>query len=214
MLQKLLGEIQGGPKMVLPPQPQPFVVTEPRFIVHQQTTLKLSEEVMSFSGDDFTVVDPHTNLLWFKIDGKVFSFKDKKVMTDNMGVPICNMQAKIFSFTRSQELYKGKDGPKICGVNAKFTFMKAKITANVTNAHNGQQVLVCVKGNWLEKNAIISIGDMKQGGVPIAQVSRSLDLKELFFSKQTYYVTIAPGVDAAFIAMLCVAIDEVCRDNK
>jgi uncharacterized protein YxjI len=199
---------------MLNPLPQPLIVTEPRFVVQQPTTLKLSEEYFSFSGDDFTIVDPITNLLWFKVDGKCFSFKQKKVLLDRDGVPICNLQQKVFSFTKSQELYKGSDGPQICDVQAKFTFFKTKITANIVNLFNGQNLTIFIKGNWMEREAVISIGNIKHGGVPIAHISRSIDLMGIFFAKDTYFASITPGVDAAFIVMLCVAIDEICRDNK
>jgi uncharacterized protein YxjI len=212
-VQHQINHFSGPTQNYLPPIPTPLLVTEQRFIVAQPTILKLSEEIMSHSGDDFTIVDSRTNQLWFRVDGKVFSIKQKKILMDYMGQPICNMQKKLFSIKDTQELYKGSDGPQICNITKKFSFLKTKITAKVVNLHDNQTLTIHIKGDWREKNAIISIGSMKEGGIPIAQLSRSLGLKEMFFKKQDYYLSIAPGVDAAFVCMLCVAIDEMVNEK-
>ena len=40
------------------------------------------------------------------------------------------------------------------------------------NKVTGQQILLVFKGNWNAKNGIVTIGEPKQGGIPIASVSR------------------------------------------
>jgi uncharacterized protein YxjI len=196
---------------MLSPLPRPLVVTESRFIVKEETVLKVSEELRSFSGNDFTIIDygSPTSELWFLVSGKVCSPRQKRILTDRDGVAICNLQKDVFSITKSQELNQGSDGPKICELHVKL-HLKAKVSTSVVNLYNGEKVDIFVKGNWLDKEIIISVGEMKAGGVPIAKITRRLDIKSMF-SKDTYFVTIAPGVDAAFIVALCIALDKARR---
>ena len=40
------------------------------------------------------------------------------------------------------------------------------------------------------------------------------NMNEVLFHRQTYYVNIAAGVDLPLIIMMCVAMDEICHEEK
>ena len=82
------------------------------------------------------------------------------------------------------------------------------MVATFVNASNGQNVEFLVKGDWFDRSASITMG-----GTVVAQISRSVfNVRELMGGQQTYYVTIAPGVDLAMMAAVCVCLDE--RENE
>ena len=118
----------------------------------------------------------------------------------------------MISIPPKQELYAGDSSDRLlCQIKKQFALFQTKLTIPVHNLANGQELTIYLKGNWLEKRASIMMGD-KHGQV-IATVSRQISIKEIFFKKQDYIVTIAPGVDAAFIVMVCVALDEFTREG-
>lgn len=78
-------------------------------------------------------------------------------------------------------------------------------------ASNNAPIELMIRGDWLDRSAVITIGD---GGAAVAQISRKLfNARELLGGQQTYYCTVAPGVDLAMIAALCVCLDEKENEN-
>lgn len=63
-----------------------------------------------------------------------------------------------------------------------------------------------MKGNWIDSKA--DIVDESTNAV-VAQIDRKLlSGRDIFFDQQTYAVIVAPGVDMALIAALCICFDE------
>lgn len=82
------------------------------------------------------------------------------------------------------------------------------MVATFTNASNGQDVELLVKGDWLDRSATITMG-----GITVATIGRSyFNMREIFGGQQSYFVTVAPGVDLAMMAAICVCLDE--RENE
>lgn len=87
----------------------------------------------------------------------------------------------------------------------------SKATATFTDA-NGKAVKLFIKGSILEHSA--DIVDEKSGQT-VARIDRKLlSGRDLIFGQQTYAVVVAPGVDAALIAALCICFDEKNHDEK
>ena len=76
----------------------------------------------------------------------------------------------------------------------------------VVNQATGESVTLYMK--CLSKTtAVISIGTLKAGGIPVAKmqwVARTIRTSD---NKHGYQVTIAPGVDAALIMAMCIRFD-------
>jgi uncharacterized protein YxjI len=52
-------------------------------------------------------------------------------------------------------------------------------------------------------------------GVPVARIARSfVNAGQVFFDKQTYVITVAPGVDAALLLAICICLDEKANESK
>jgi uncharacterized protein YxjI len=63
-----------------------------------------------------------------------------------------------------------------------------------------------MSGNWADTTA--DIVD-ESSGLVVARIDRRLlNSGQLLFGQQTYAVTVAPGVDKALMAALCICLDE------
>lgn len=63
-----------------------------------------------------------------------------------------------------------------------------------------------MKGNWFDTAADIT--DETTGHV-VGRIDRKLlSGRDVFFGQQTYAVEVAPGVDMALMAAMCICMDE------
>jgi uncharacterized protein YxjI len=68
-----------------------------------------------------------------------------------------------------------------------------------------------MNGNWLD--SVAEIVDEATGSV-VARIDRKLFRgRDVFFGQQTYAVLVAPGVDMALIAAMCICFDEKNNEN-
>ncbi|RSH83779.1 hypothetical protein EHS25_005394 [Saitozyma podzolica] len=84
-----------------------------------------------------------------------------------------------------------------------------KMQATFRNHSTGQEVTLELRGDMWGGSA-----DISMGGMPVAQITRQLfNMREVFADKQTYFVTVAPGVDLALIAAICICFDEAKNES-
>ena len=199
----------------LVPQAEPICAIEPRFCLETPVQLRLREKIMSLSGDDFKVTDESSGMIYFQVQGKVFSLEDEKVLYDNAGVAVLNLKEALFSFTDKYTVYAGKSNRPICQFKTRLvTFLVTSISTTFKDAISGRERLVVLKGDWRQKKCVIFLGDPKQGGIPIAKVFRPLTGRSLYFGVDEYILEVAPGVDVSLMVIMCIALDEHKRDKK
>jgi uncharacterized protein YxjI len=81
----------------------------------------------------------------------------------------------------------------------------SKATATFTD-RTGRPVTLGMKGGMLERSA--DIVDQDSGQV-VARIDRQRwNSRNIIFGQNTYAVIVAPGVDSALIAALCICFDE------
>jgi uncharacterized protein YxjI len=73
-----------------------------------------------------------------------------------------------------------------------------------------------MKGNWRDSAA--DIVD-ESNGMVVAQIQRSLKnmsqaISAFAFGQQTYNVVVAPNVDMALVAAMCICMDEKNNEGK
>lgn len=93
-----MGADQSQPPMELPiifPQPERICATEPRFCLPHNVQLELKPK-SSFSRDgvDYKIINAHDKSIIFRCKGQAFSLK--KILRDDMGVPVLNRKSGIF----------------------------------------------------------------------------------------------------------------------
>ncbi|CAN9389044.1 unnamed protein product [Alternaria alternata] len=187
----------------LAPAPQPIGVF-PQFLAAGPETLVLKEKVISLSGDSFSIkLANGTPVL--QVEGKVMSLTGRKKMFDMQGNHLCSIVKEHFHL-HSTYVVESAKGNKIMEVKSSFKLLGSKATATFTSS-NGKQEVLTMRGNFFDTQA--DILDEAQGGLVVARIDRKiLSGKDIFFGQQTYGVQIAPGVDMALIAALCICLDE------
>ncbi|OAL52804.1 DUF567-domain-containing protein [Pyrenochaeta sp. DS3sAY3a] len=187
----------------LPPVPQPIGVF-PQFIAQGPETLVLREKVMSLSGDSFEIkLANGTPIL--QVEGKVLSISGRKKVNDMAGNHLFSIVKEHFHIHTTYAAENAK-GEKILEVKSSFKLMGSKATATFTSS-NGKPEVLTMSGNFFDTTA--DIKDEAQGGLVVARIDRKLlSGKDVFFGQQTYGVQVAPGVDMALIAALCICLDE------
>lgn len=91
-------------------------------------------------------------------------------------------------------------------ISNRLSVLSSKATATFTSPTTGGTHILKMKGNWFDSKA--DIVDESTNTV-VAQIDRKLLRgRELFFDQQSYAVIVAPGVDMALIAALCICFDE------
>ncbi|TFK48428.1 DUF567-domain-containing protein [Heliocybe sulcata] len=171
--------------------------------------MRLREKKLSFTGDDFDITTPDERLL-FMVKGKILSLRSRKLLCDAEGQPILNIQDKLLTLFKQFRIYAGEsEGPKICHVKHHFTILGSELSVHFKN-FDGREVELFVKGSFLTKHA-----EIYAGNIIVAQIRRKfMNVGQVFFDKQTYYLTVAPGVDTAMMAAVCVCLDEAVNDKN
>ncbi|KAF9268542.1 DUF567-domain-containing protein [Marasmius fiardii PR-910] len=177
----------------------------------QQVVLKLQEKRLSFTGDDFHIKDA-SGRDFLICKAKVFSLHGRKEFCDPSGNPLFVLKKKIFSIHTTFEGYTPDEQTLLFTVKSSFSIGSAKLTATFTNI-DGQEIQLAIRGDFFDRKASINLGT--PDGPPVGHISRSfLNGREILFDQQTYYLTVAPGVDAALLAAVCVCLDEKENENK
>ncbi|GAD98142.1 hypothetical protein NFIA_098510 [Paecilomyces variotii No. 5] len=208
----------------LPPVIQPVAIFD-QFIARQTETMILKEKIMSLSGDSFDVKLASGQPI-FRVEGKVMTISGRKSvynMTNNHLFDIVKEHFHIHTTFAAHD----PSGSKFLQVKNNITctsglawvssliwskFIGSKATATFTSPKTGQIVSLRMKGNWLD-----SIVDIVEDttGIVVARINRNIFRgRDLFFGKQTYAAVVAPGVDMALIAAMCICFDEKNNENN
>ncbi|KAK7029531.1 hypothetical protein VNI00_014408 [Paramarasmius palmivorus] len=176
-----------------------------------QVVLKLQERRLSWTGDDFHIRDANgADFLICK--AKVFSLHGRKEFSDPNGQPLFVIKKKILSIHTTFEGYTPDEEKLLFTVKSSFSIGAAKLNTTFTGL-DGQETVLALRGDFFDRKASINLGSPE--GPPVGHISRSfLNGRELIFDQQTYYLTVAPGVDAALLAAICVCLDEKENENK
>ncbi|BEJ07971.1 hypothetical protein CcaverHIS641_0500560 [Cutaneotrichosporon cavernicola] len=174
----------GSLKPVSPP-----VGRYPHMMRSSETTLAMKESLLSISGDDFSILDAVIQKTLMTCSGKMFSFHDRKKIYDAEGTMLYNMADKKMSMGQAFVVEDAKVGSKLV---ADFY-------------QDGKESQISLSGDFWGGSA--NVKDQK--GNALAHISRDMiNVNEVAADQQTYFVTVAPGVDLALIACMCIAFDE------
>jgi uncharacterized protein YxjI len=166
--------------------------------------LAVTKKVLSFSGGDWTISDPAGNIL-FRVDGKVWTVRNRMYVLDAAGYKVISMQRKILSLHAVWHMYAGDSEQLVCTVK-KSSILQLRPSMNVFLASNTTESMpdFTLKGNFLERNLTIF-----RGQEAIAQVTRQITFTNLLIDKDTFGITVFPGGDYAFVIALLVIMDAI-----
>ncbi|KAJ5191923.1 uncharacterized protein N7498_010908 [Penicillium cinerascens] len=192
----------------LDPVVEPIAIFE-QFVSSEPQTLVLREKVLSVSGDSFEIklADGQPIL---KVHGAWVSLSGRKKVEDAHGKHLFDI-VKEHLHLHSTYAIEDPHHKKVCEVKSNLTVLGSKATATFTD-HNDKAVTFIMKGGWYDHSADIV---NHKTGQTVARIDRKLlSGRDLAFGQQTYAVIVAPGVDAALIAALCICFDEKNNDER
>lgn len=202
-----------------PPAPlqrisQAPIGVNPSFAVHNQpVTLKLQEKRWSFTGDSFYIKDAASDQPVLECKAKSFSLHARKEFVDLQGQTLFHLKKKILAFHATYEGVSPSDETVLFTVKKSFSIGKAKLNATFRNAADGQEIALALRGDFFDRAATITLGN--EEGPVVGRISRDFfNAREIFSGQQTYFLTIAPGVDVALLAAICVILDETENDQQ
>ncbi|KAM5348909.1 hypothetical protein ACJ41O_008732 [Fusarium nematophilum] len=174
-----------------------------QLIARQTETLILREKVLSLTGDSFEIKLANGQPI-LKVQGKVMSISGRKSVYDMQGNHLFDIVKELLHIHTTFAV-ENPQGQKIMEVKSSFKLFGSKATATFTSS-GGQVESLEMKGNWVDYAAEILD---KSTNTIIARIDRKLlSGRDIFFGQQTYALTVAPNVDMALMAALCICMDE------
>jgi len=207
-----------GYEPLLPQAPPPVVVVSPQFCAPDVVPLTVTKKVASLSGGDFTVTDP-SGAVVLQFKGSVWSVRNRRVLLDAARQPILTMHEKILSMHNTWEVFRGESSSAsdLLFTVKRSTLLQLRTEMDVFLAagNTAKQKQACdfkMKGSYFDRNRAFYLGD---SDTMIAQISRKYTASNVLLGKDTFNVTVFPGVDHVFVAALVVVLDEVhSRDRN
>ncbi|KAJ5630718.1 uncharacterized protein N7484_010818 [Penicillium longicatenatum] len=192
----------------LTPVAEPIAIFD-QFVKIEPQTLVLREKVLSVTGDSFEIKLANGETL-LKVHGAWVSLSGRKKVEDAHGNHLFDI-VKEHLHLHTTFAIEDTHRKKVCEVKSNLTLVGSKATATFTDANDKARVFN-MKGGWFDHSA--DIVDDKSGQT-VARIDRKLlSGRDLVFGQQTYAVVVAPGVDAALIAALCICFDEKNNEER
>ncbi|KAF7719440.1 Uncharacterized protein PECH_006845 [Penicillium ucsense] len=190
-------------RYALAPISEPLAI-HAEYIKPETSVIQMKEKIMSVSGDSFEVKLASGHPL-LKVEGKWVTISGRKKVSDAVtGTHLFDIVKEHLHLHTTYALEDPK-GKKIAEVKSALKLMGSKATATFTDAR-GRDVTLKMKGGWFDHSADIV---EERSGQPVARIDRKMiNARDLVFGQQTYNVVVAPGVDVALIAALCICFDE------
>ncbi|WP_305785881.1 LURP-one-related/scramblase family protein [Symbioplanes lichenis] len=141
-------------------------------------------------GDDFDVLDENGNKI-YRVDGKVFSVRDRVVIEDVAGNEVASVHRQLVALRPTYEIRIG--GEKAAEVRKKLlTPFRDKFTIDVPGPDD-----LTMKGDLLDHEYVIELG-----GEEVAAVS-----KRWLSIRDTYAVQVTANVEPLLIIGSALALD-------
>ncbi|KAJ0418956.1 tubby C-terminal-like domain-containing protein [Aspergillus carlsbadensis] len=193
----------------LRPVSQPVALFEQFITRDRPQTMVLKERILSLSGDSFEIkLDNGAPLV--KVNGAFFSLSGRKRVEDLNGNHLYDLRKEHMHLLHPTCVMEGPSGKKLCEVKSRVKLLSSKARATYTDPRTGKVVSLVMQGNWLDHVAKIV---NEETGEIVASIYRNrFNARNLIFGQDTYRVAVAPGVDMALIAGLCMSFDEKNND--
>jgi uncharacterized protein YxjI len=207
MTQPGAGAAMGGTGLMQ----QHVPVVGQQYVAQTVKSYAVSKKKMSVSKGDWTITDQmgHSS---FKVDGRIASMRDRRFLRDAAGNKILTMKKKLITMHDTWEILAGDSNTVLatCKKSSLVQFrtaMDVMLASSTTGKHTPDYQ---VKGDFFDRNITIF-----RGAEQAALVTRQITFTTAILDKDTFGVTIFPGVDEAIIFALIVIMDEVfLHDNS
>ncbi|KAJ7571606.1 hypothetical protein O6H91_01G168800 [Diphasiastrum complanatum] len=133
-----------------------LTIVGPQFCSPYPTEYVIQKKVLSLSGGDFNVTDTNGNL-FFKVDGRVWSMREKRVLLDALDTPVLCMKRKYLSLHSTWWAFLGNSissGKELFTIKQSAVF-QLKTSLDVFLAHNTGVPDFNIKGDFIARSCLI-----------------------------------------------------------
>lgn len=113
----------GAPAAAYPPLVNPLAVVSPQFCAPYPVDLIIARKLMTLSEGNFGVTDVNGNVM-FKVKGKLFSLRDRRILLDAADNPLVSFQQKVQFFSFFPSNLPLHEGLFAYAVLNSFSFLK------------------------------------------------------------------------------------------
>jgi uncharacterized protein YxjI len=192
----------------LAPLPQQVGVFD-QFVARATETLVIREKVLSLSGDSFEIKLANGQPI-LRVQGSVMSLSGRKSVFDMANTHLFDICKEHLHIHKTFAVVTPQ-GQKLMEVKSSFALLGSKATATFVTPRTGKAESLRMKGNWFDSAA--EIIDDSTGAV-VARIDRKLlSGRDILFGQQTYALTVAPGMDLALAAAICITMDEANNEG-
>merc|ERR1712224_1097315 len=136
----------------------------------------------------------------FKMKGKTLTLRNERELFDMRGNEVARVKEKLMTMVATNYILNPA-GDEVCLVK-KSAIMQLHSNA-VVEAH-GREIMEISGAIFGHKF------DFKVGGRVVARAGRDiLSARNIFTDQDCYLLTIAPGVDVAFMTLVCASLDKI-----
>lgn len=188
-----------------------LAVVDARFCLAEQAALAVAK-TLSVSGNDFTVTDAATGAVLLRVGGAVFSLRRRCLLADALRRLVLTVQESAMVMNTRWKVFRGDSTRRR---DLLFTVVKPSVIqlrwstkVSVFLASNDAE-RVCdfrITGSYHDGACSVTLGD---SDTVIAKIDRRFTVVSALLGKNTYSVTVNPGIDYAFVVALAVVLDEM-----
>ncbi|CAN6297282.1 unnamed protein product [Urochloa humidicola] len=188
-----------------------LAVVDARFCAAGAASLAVAK-ALSMSGSDFAVTDADTGALVLRVDGVLFSLRRRCVLVDADRRPVLTVQESALMLSTRWKVFRGDSTSRR---DLLFTVVKpsviqlrgpTKVSVFLASNDAEQACDFRITGSYHDGACAVSLGD---SDTVIAKIDRRFSVVSALLGKNTYSVTVNPGIDYAFIVALVVILDEM-----
>ncbi|GAB9474585.1 hypothetical protein Gpo141_00011705 [Globisporangium polare] len=190
-----------------------------RFCKPRETTIVLTDNFWGrvANDDTFTVRELSGRELFHVAASapNVAADPNTKWLLDAYKIPVAHM-TEARTYTTAYNVHIGKDADYcLTQIEVQFIPMHNNpCRAETQNLDTGDRSRVGVHGLWRQRTVFIYLDRENNGGrQAIARVFRPDVTMRGDFGDSEYHVTVAAGVDVAFVVLVCAAMDDALRQR-
>lgn len=185
----------------------------PRYVYDVPVEFRLKEKVFALSNDNFSIKRVDTGKSVFKVKGNVFSMRDSKKMYSRDGKTLFKMTEAFISMRSKMFIQDSRNGAKYSIRKKGIIPLLGTSTIYVWNRNkSSRKPWLKIKGDLLRKR--FKIKEVATGRKVASVRRKGMNFNHLVMDKQTYFVRVEPGQDAALMVFLAVAIDENYHEEE
>ncbi|WIA40122.1 hypothetical protein OEZ86_013524 [Tetradesmus obliquus] len=214
-------------------------VVSPNFCLLQQVTLVMQESLGAYRNDDFHICDasgttffllkaaPYSasgrrqlldacGTTFFLLKAAPHSASGRRALLDAYGQPCIHMERKLTSLRGSWQLLRSRDGLQLAVVKPSLSSFTPTIKVMLNDGDDNPDFIIA--GDFRAKS--FAITQCRSNAVigRVKKESSHASVNAFFMSQlvgaQKYFVSIEPGVDAAFVVALATLCDEIFHDQQ